>query len=85
VSLIVTRSSRFGALYELGFGRVGEVRWIVHVHLLHLTHGMCDEVDLDVVEPDPIVLVGRADEAAVIGLVADLDHRPSLLMLTLSR
>jgi hypothetical protein len=33
-----------------------------------------DEVNLQVVEPDAFVVVGRADEPAVVGLVGDLDH-----------
>jgi hypothetical protein len=35
---------------------------------------MGDEVGLDVIEPDPLVLAGRADEAAVVARVADLDQ-----------
>src|SRR5262249_27502391 len=51
------------------------LRRVVYMHLLHLTDRMGDEVDLDVIEPDPFVLVRGADEASVVGLVRDLDHR----------
>jgi hypothetical protein len=52
------------------------VLWWVRVHLLDLTDGMRDEVDLDVVEPNPLVFIGRADEAAAVALVADLTIDP---------
>jgi hypothetical protein len=51
------------------------LRRIVHVRLLDLPDGVGDRVDLDVVEPDALVLVVRSHEAAVVGLVGDLDHR----------
>jgi hypothetical protein len=54
------------------------LRWVVHVHLLHLTDGMRNEVELDIVEPDPFVFFGRPHEAAVVALVADHDHRTSV-------
>ena len=47
---------------------------VVHVHLLDLPGGVRDEVDLDVVEPDAFVFTLRSNKAAVVGLVADLDH-----------
>jgi hypothetical protein len=36
---------------------------------------MGDDVDLHVVEPDALVLICRAHEAAVVGLVSDLHHQ----------
>jgi hypothetical protein len=45
----------------LGIERLDVVLgWVVDVHLLHLPVWVRDEVDLDVIEPDPFVLVGRA-------------------------
>ena len=50
------------------------LRRVVHVHLLHLPDGVSHEVDLDVIEPDALVIVRWSDEAAVVELVADLDQ-----------
>src|SRR6478672_9119773 len=53
---------------------------IMGVCLFDLPHRVRHEVDLDVVEPDAFVFAVRPGEAAVVGLVGDLDHRsPSLV------
>src|SRR5262245_25651243 len=54
------------------------LRRIVDVHLLDLAGWVGDQVNLEVVEPDALVLVVRPHEAAVVGLVGDLDHAASL-------
>ena len=46
----------------------------MYVHLLDLSDRMRHEVDLDVVEPDPLVFSCGLGEAAVVGLVSDLDQ-----------
>jgi hypothetical protein len=51
------------------------LRGVVYMHLLHLPDRVGHEVNLDVVEPDAFVLSCGSDEAAVVGLAADLDHR----------
>src|SRR5919206_856616 len=51
------------------------LRRVVDVHLLDLPDRVGHEVHLDVVEPNALVVVRRAREAAVVRLVADLDHR----------
>jgi 3-(3-hydroxy-phenyl)propionate hydroxylase len=51
------------------------LRWIVDVHLFHLTRGVRDEVNLDMVEPGAFVLIVWTDEPAVVVLVADLHHQ----------
>src|SRR5437899_8116600 len=56
------------------------LRGIVRVRPLDLAHRMRHEVHLDVVEPDAFVFAVRPGEAAVVGLVGDLDHRSPFLM-----
>ena len=50
------------------------LRRVVDVCLLDLAGRVRDEVSLQVLEPDSLVLAVRADEAAVVGCVRDLDH-----------
>ena len=51
------------------------LRRVVHVHLLDLPYRVGNEVNFYMIEPDAFVFTSGSDKAAVVRLVADLDHR----------